>query len=106
MQAGDKQKQKQTFELQVEQVKADPKTNLLLKLIRIYQLMGPYRMTLTKTMLGGSGRGTCRFTPTCSRYTYEATERYGIVKGIILGVKRVARCHPWSVGGFDPLPNN
>ena len=86
--------------------KKPSRNNLLLKLIRIYQLLGPYRMTLTKAMVGGAGRGTCRFAPTCSRYTYEAIERYGIVKGIILGVKRVVRCHPWSVGGFDPLPNN
>jgi len=78
---------------------------MLLKLIRIYQLMGPYRMALTKAMVGGARWGTCRFTPTCSRYTYEAIERYGIVKGTILGVKRVMKCHPWSVGGFDPLPH-
>lgn len=45
----------------------------------------------------------CRFTPTCSKYTYDAIEKYGVMKGSWLGVKRIARCHPWSQGGPDPL---
>ncbi|MBI5613306.1 membrane protein insertion efficiency factor YidD [Candidatus Gottesmanbacteria bacterium] len=46
----------------------------------------------------------CRFTPTCSRYTYQAIERYGILYGSLLGVKRIVRCHPWSEGGRDEVP--
>lgn len=45
----------------------------------------------------------CRFTPTCSQYTYEAIEKYGVVKGFFKGLARVVRCHPWSAGGPDPL---
>lgn len=40
----------------------------------------------------------CRFQPTCSRYTYQAVEKYGTVKGLWLGFKRILRCHPWSKG--------
>jgi putative membrane protein insertion efficiency factor len=46
----------------------------------------------------------CRFTPTCSEYTYQAIERYGIIYGLWLGTKRIIRCHPWNKGGWDPVP--
>ncbi len=46
---------------------------------------------------------SCRFTPTCSRYAIEAIERYGFVKGVFLAIKRIARCHPFTRGGYDPL---
>ena len=47
---------------------------------------------------------SCRFTPSCSLYSYEAIDRYGVVKGGILGVKRILRCHPFNRGGYDPVP--
>ncbi len=46
----------------------------------------------------------CRFYPTCSEYGYEAISRYGIIKGGILTVRRLLRCHPFHPGGFDPVP--
>ncbi len=47
---------------------------------------------------------SCRFYPTCSQYTYQAVERYGVVKGGWLGIKRIVRCQPWNPGGYDPVP--
>ncbi len=46
----------------------------------------------------------CRFTPTCSQYTIEALEKFGTVKGLALGFKRILRCHPWGGSGSDPVP--
>ena len=49
--------------------------------------------------------GTCRFEPTCSRYAYEAIERFGVARGAWLALKRLARCHPFSGKfGHDPVP--
>ena len=47
---------------------------------------------------------SCRFWPTCSEYTYQAVEKYGLLKGGWLAVKRLARCHPFNPGGYDPVP--
>ncbi len=45
----------------------------------------------------------CRFTPSCSLYTLQAIEKYGLLKGGFLGARRLLRCHPFSKGGFDPV---
>lgn len=47
----------------------------------------------------------CRFSPTCSEYAYEAVARHGALKGSWLAAKRLARCHPFTQGGFDPVPD-
>jgi putative membrane protein insertion efficiency factor len=66
---------------------------LALKLIRVYQL------TISQVM-----PPSCRFVPTCSQYTGEAISRYGFFKGVWLGARRLARCHPFNPGGYDPVP--
>jgi len=47
---------------------------------------------------------SCRFRPTCSEYAYQAIEKHGLIKGGWLAVKRLARCHPFNSGGYDPVP--
>lgn len=47
---------------------------------------------------------SCRFVPTCSVYMMEAIEKKGLIRGILLGVRRLLRCHPFCAGGFDPVP--
>ncbi len=66
---------------------------VLLALIRLYQ------MTLSRAL-----PPSCRFYPSCSHYGYEAIAKYGAVKGGWLAVKRIARCHPFNPGGYDPVP--
>ena len=46
---------------------------------------------------------SCRFEQTCSHYTEQAIMKYGLVKGSWMGAKRIARCHPWNPGGYDPV---
>lgn len=46
----------------------------------------------------------CRFMPTCSEYTIDAVKEYGVIKGLLIGIKRIIRCNPCSKGGYDPVP--
>ncbi|ROR03552.1 hypothetical protein EDC27_0089 [Desulfosoma caldarium] len=47
----------------------------------------------------------CRFYPSCSAYMYQAIERHGLVAGVVLGGRRLLKCHPWHPGGVDPVPH-
>ncbi len=46
---------------------------------------------------------SCRFRPTCSSYAIQAINKYGVIKGLFLAIKRILRCHPFNSGGYDPL---
>lgn len=59
-----------------------------------------YQKFISKYIFTGNN---CRFYPTCSQYSIEAYKKYGFIKGTILTVKRIARCHPFNDGGYDPL---
>lgn len=76
--------------------------NIVLGSIRLYQRFFSADTGLLKALYLTDG--ACRFRPTCSEYTYQAVERYGIIYGLLLGVKRIFRCHPWNPGGWDPVP--
>jgi len=62
-------------------------------LIRLYQ-------TVLSPMLGP----TCRFHPSCSYYAIDAIKEYGLIKGSLLSLKRILKCHPLNDGGYDPVP--
>lgn len=71
-----------------------PMARLLIALIRLYQRVSRWTPP------------TCRYYPTCSHYTLEAIQRYGALRGMWLGLKRILRCHPFAPGGYDPVPND
>lgn len=67
--------------------------NIILKMILFYQ----------RNLSPLKGKGCCIYTPSCSEYTRQAVEKYGVIKGIGLGVIRILRCNPFFKGGYDPL---
>jgi len=75
---------------------------LILKLIKLYQKSYLFRSAILKHLYLSDS--SCRFNPTCSEYTYQAVEKYGVIKGMYIGIKRIIRCHPWNKGGYDPIP--
>ncbi len=61
-------------------------------------------LTLYRRFVSPALGPRCRFHPTCSAYALEAVTRHGALRGSWLGLKRIARCHPWNAGGVDPVP--
>jgi hypothetical protein len=74
---------------------------LILRSIRFYQQYLSFDTGIARFLFITDK--ACRFQPTCSEYTYQAIEKYGILRGGWQGLKRIVRCHPWSKGGNDPV---
>lgn len=71
---------------------------IVLPAIRFYQIIfSPDQGYLKRPFYG------CRFFPSCSEYTFQAIKKYGLVKGMFLGSKRIFKCHPFNQGGYDPV---
>lgn len=76
---------------------------ILLKIIKIYQKTLSYDHGIMGKLFPNTR--FCKFTPTCSEYSYGAIEKYGIFKGLALSSKRVLKCNPWTKpGAYDPVP--
>ena len=74
---------------------------VLLLFIRFYQKTSFFHGYIAQTLFLTDS--VCRFTPTCSEYTYQAIEKYGAIKGGLMTSWRILRCNPWNKGGYDPL---
>jgi hypothetical protein len=75
--------------------------HIIIKLIKIYQLL----FSLDHSFWAkNKNLGVCRHYPTCSQYTIEAIDRFGIIKGLFWGGKRILKCNPFFKGGYDPVP--
>ena len=70
-----------------------------LKSLALLTLRSAYR-----TFRPALGPGTCRFQPSCSDYAFQALDKHGILKGTRMAARRLARCRPFSPGGYDPVP--
>jgi putative membrane protein insertion efficiency factor len=73
----------------------------LLAFIRFYQKTAWFHKPIFKALFMSDQ--ACRFTPTCSDYCYQAIDKYGMIKGTWICLKRVCKCNPWFKGGYDPL---
>lgn len=74
---------------------------IILSFIRFYQKHLNFNNAFTRAFYLTDN--SCRFTPTCSEYSYQAIEKYGILRGTILGLARILRCNPFNKGGEDPV---
>ncbi len=73
--------------------------------LRLPAMAGQGLIRVWQHTIGPMIPSSCRFLPSCSRYTYEALGEHGLWWGAWLGLKRLGRCHPWSEAGYDPVPD-
>ena len=75
---------------------------VILFLIKIYQrFMSPIKNNFS--LMFGYHETQCKYYPTCSEYARQAVEKYGVIRGSLLSIKRILRCNPFSKGGYDPV---
>jgi putative membrane protein insertion efficiency factor len=90
----------------IDRAAAEPSLrDVPLRLANLPRLLGMalirgYQLTFSRLVPGD----TCRFTPTCSHYGYQAVAKHGLLKGSLLATWRILRCQPFSKGGYDPVP--
>jgi putative membrane protein insertion efficiency factor len=73
-------------------------------LIRVPRRLGMMLIVGYQRFISPAFPPRCRFSPSCSQYTLEAIDRYGLVRGAWMGLRRIAKCHPFHRGGYDPVP--
>jgi putative membrane protein insertion efficiency factor len=76
----------------------------MMKKILIFPFL--FLIKVYQTLISPLTPATCRFQPTCSNYSKEALEKHGLLKGGLLSIKRISKCHPWGDSGYDPVPDN
>ncbi len=69
----------------------------------MFKSVGIALITAYRRLVSPMLPSSCRFTPSCSLYTLQAIEKYGLLKGCLMGAWRLLRCHPFSDGGYDPV---
>ena len=75
-------------------MKCDAMKQIMIRMIRFYQkFLSPMKVYTH-----------CKYIPTCSEYAAQAIEKYGVFKGVLMGIWRILRCNPFSKGGYDPVP--